>query len=174
MQRGGALLSSMLRRESGQAGTQFRLHESIIGAIDLVLFRHRVSLSRGTCWVLSGAGNHEPRRAKELMCSKLRHHRTFRGHSSAVYVLAIDHESRYVLSGSDDAVVKIWSLSTGVLLNSCRGHEVRGRIVNLAFIVLEFRCALYMTCAIAAFRERSRMSRLAATRRWQPARQLTP
>ena len=88
------------------------------------------------------------------MCSKLRHHRTFRGHSSAVYVLAIDHESRYVLSGSDDAVVKIWSLSTGVLLNSCRGHEVRGRIVNLAFIVLEFRCALYMTSAIAAFRER--------------------
>ena len=134
MQRGGALLSSMLRRESGQAGTQLRLHESIIGAIDLVLFRHRVSLSRGTCWVLFGTGNHEPRRAKELMCSKLRHHRTFRGHSSAVYVLAIDHESRYVLSGSDDAVVKIWSLSTGVLLNSCRGHEVRGRIVNLVFI----------------------------------------
>ncbi|NJR41511.1 MAG: hypothetical protein HC767_01470 [Akkermansiaceae bacterium] len=62
--------------------------------------------------------------SKELMCSKLRHHRTFRGHSSAVYVLAIDHESRYVLSGSDDAVMKIWSLSTGVLLNSCRGHEV--------------------------------------------------
>lgn len=70
------------------------------------------------------AGKPEPRVAKELMCSKLRHHRTFRGHSSAVYVLAIDHESRYVLSGSDDAVMKIWSLSTGVLLNSCRGHEV--------------------------------------------------
>lgn len=71
------------------------------------------------------AGKPGPKVCKQLMCQNLRHHRTFRGHSSAVYVLAIDHESRYVLSGSDDAVMKIWSLSTGVLLNSCRGHEVR-------------------------------------------------
>lgn len=112
--------------------------------------------------MLCGAGKPEPKVARELMCSKLRHHRTFRGHSSAVYVLAIDHESRYVLSGSDDAVMKIWSLSTGVLLNSCRGHEVRDITANLTCFVLLFWCALCAICA-SVFREKSRMSRSVAT-----------
>lgn len=123
-------------------------------------------------WVVGAGGQPEPRVSKELMCSKLRHHRTFRGHSSAVYVLAIDHDSRYVLSGSDDAVMKIWSLSTGVLLNSCRGHEVCDRIPFLACLEIVFRCSAFHMCS-AAFRERLLMSRSAATPRWQPVLQQT-
>jgi WD40 repeat protein len=151
LQLGGALLSSMLRREIGQGGTWCQQSTSTIvlffGALEVRVLRCRELL--GTlCRLIRGewrAGKPEPRLCKELMCSKLRHHRTFRGHSGAVYVLAIDHESRYVLSGSDDAVMKIWSLSTGVLLNSCRGHEVRDNcpVPLLLYIIAGTRLTFY-------------------------------
>lgn len=35
-----------------------------------------------------------------------------------------DNTGRYVITGSDDRLVKIWSTETGLCLRSCRGHEV--------------------------------------------------
>lgn len=42
-----------------------------------------------------------------------------------VYLVAIfDRSGRYVITGSDDRLVKIWSMETALCLASCRGHEV--------------------------------------------------
>ena len=35
-----------------------------------------------------------------------------------------DRSGRYVITGSDDRLVKIWSMETAYCLASCRGHEV--------------------------------------------------
>lgn len=40
--------------------------------------------------------------------------------SAAIY----DRTGRYVITGSDDRLVKIWSMETAYCLASCRGHEV--------------------------------------------------
>jgi len=41
------------------------------------------------------------------------------------YLAAIfDGSGRYVISGSDDRLVKIWSMETAFCLASCRGHRV--------------------------------------------------
>lgn len=60
-----------------------------------------------------------------MWCERLRHHRTFRGHNSAAYILAVEPTGRFFLTGSDDNVVKIWCARTGVLQASCCGHVVR-------------------------------------------------
>lgn len=42
-----------------------------------------------------------------------------------VYFVAIfDRLGRFVITGSDDRLVKIWSMETAFCLASCRGHEV--------------------------------------------------
>uniref|UniRef100_M4DY01 BRWD/PHIP N-terminal domain-containing protein n=1 Tax=Brassica campestris TaxID=3711 RepID=M4DY01_BRACM len=41
-----------------------------------------------------------------------------------------DRSGRYVITGSDDRLVKIWSMETALCLASCRGHE--GDITDLA------------------------------------------
>ncbi|KAF3581756.1 hypothetical protein DY000_02036135, partial [Brassica cretica] len=47
------------------------------------------------------------------------------------YCTAIfDRSGRYVITGSDDRLVKIWSMETALCLASCRGHE--GDITDLA------------------------------------------
>lgn len=48
---------------------------------------------------------------------------------SDVYLYVIpaaifDRSGRYVVTGSDDRLVKIWSMETAYCLASCRGHEV--------------------------------------------------
>lgn len=35
-----------------------------------------------------------------------------------------DRSGRYVITGSDDRLVKIWLMETAFCLASCRGHEV--------------------------------------------------
>lgn len=35
-----------------------------------------------------------------------------------------DRSGRYVITGSDDRLVKIWSMETAYSLASCRGHDV--------------------------------------------------
>lgn len=43
----------------------------------------------------------------------------------SLYFEAIfDRSGRYVITGSDDRLVKIWSMETAFCLASCRGHEV--------------------------------------------------
>lgn len=53
-----------------------------------------------------------------------------RGHRNAMYCAIFDGTGRYVITGSDDRLVKLWSAETGLCLRSCRGHE--GDITDLA------------------------------------------
>ncbi|RCV45152.1 hypothetical protein SETIT_9G430500v2 [Setaria italica] len=53
-----------------------------------------------------------------------------RGHQNAVYCATFDRMGRYVITGSDDRLVKIWAMETAFCLASCRGHE--GDITDLA------------------------------------------
>lgn len=41
-----------------------------------------------------------------------------------VSVAIFDRSGRYMITGSDDRLVKIWSMETAFCLASCRGHEV--------------------------------------------------
>ena len=53
--------------------------------------------------------------------------RTFEGHAKSVTSVAV-MDNRYVVSGSADKTVKIWSLNTGECLHTLSGHTswVRG------------------------------------------------
>eukprot|EP00850_Spirogloea_muscicola_P004989 SM000022S07203 [mRNA] locus=s22:504694:512564:+ [translate_table: standard] len=53
-----------------------------------------------------------------------------RGHVNAVYCAIFDRTGQLVITGSDDRLVKIWSMETALCLTSCRGHE--GDITDLA------------------------------------------
>ncbi|XP_070012397.1 uncharacterized protein [Nicotiana sylvestris] len=64
------------------------------------------------------------------MVQKMQTIKKLRGHRDAVYCAIFDRSGRYVITGSDDRLVKIWSMETGFCLASCRGHE--GDITDLA------------------------------------------
>ncbi|KAL4448446.1 hypothetical protein ABPG75_005665 [Micractinium tetrahymenae] len=59
----------------------------------------------------------------EAYARQLAHSLTVRGHRFAVYCLAYDRTGRYLITGSDDRLVKIWSTTTGLLQAACRGHD---------------------------------------------------
>nr|GEU54066.1 PH-interacting protein [Tanacetum cinerariifolium] len=61
---------------------------------------------------------------------KMENLKRLRGHRNAVYCAIFDRLGRYVITGSDDRLVKIWSMETAYCLASCRGHE--GDITDLA------------------------------------------
>lgn len=44
--------------------------------------------------------------------------------SYPVSAATFDRTGRYVITGSDDRLVKIWAMETAFCLASCRGHEV--------------------------------------------------
>jgi PH-interacting protein len=64
------------------------------------------------------------------MVQKMQNIKKLRGHRNAVYCAIFDRSGRYVITGSDDRLVKIWSMETALCLASCRGHE--GDITDLA------------------------------------------
>ncbi|XP_043720069.1 PH-interacting protein-like isoform X4 [Telopea speciosissima] len=64
------------------------------------------------------------------MVQKMQNIKKLRGHRDAVYCATLDCTGRYVITGSDDRLVKIWSMETAFCLASCRGHE--GDITDLA------------------------------------------
>ncbi|GLT70273.1 hypothetical protein SLA2020_423650 [Shorea laevis] len=64
------------------------------------------------------------------MVQKMQNIKRLRGHRNAVYCASFDRSGRYVITGSDDRLVKIWSMETAYCLASCRGHE--GDITDLA------------------------------------------
>lgn len=64
------------------------------------------------------------------MVQKMENLKKLRGHRNAVYCAIFDRLGRYVITGSDDRLVKIWSMETAYCLASCRGHE--GDITDLA------------------------------------------
>lgn len=64
------------------------------------------------------------------MVQKMQNIKKLRGHRDAVYCAIFDRSGRFVITGSDDRLVKIWSMETAFCLASCRGHE--GDITDLA------------------------------------------
>ncbi|PSC70372.1 WD40 YVTN repeat-like-containing domain,Bromodomain isoform [Micractinium conductrix] len=59
----------------------------------------------------------------EAYARQLSHVLTVRGHRFAVYCVCYDRSGRFIVTGSDDRLVKIWSTVTGLLQASCRGHD---------------------------------------------------
>ncbi|XP_038703173.1 bromodomain and WD repeat-containing protein 3 isoform X2 [Tripterygium wilfordii] len=64
------------------------------------------------------------------MFQRMQNMKKLRGHRDSVYCAIFDRTGRYVITGSDDRLVKIWSMETAYCLTSCRGHE--GDITDLA------------------------------------------
>ena len=50
--------------------------------------------------------------------------RTFCGHiNMPLYCALMDAQNRYVITGADDRLVKVWGAHTGKLLYTLRGHQ---------------------------------------------------
>ncbi|KAH7578253.1 hypothetical protein JRO89_XS01G0359900 [Xanthoceras sorbifolium] len=82
---------------------------------------HRAPSIRSACYAIAKLST---------MVQKMQNIKKLRGHRDAVYCAIFDRSGRYVITGSDDRLVKIWSMETAFCLASCRGHE--GDITDLA------------------------------------------
>ncbi|KAK7356332.1 hypothetical protein VNO80_15601 [Phaseolus coccineus] len=82
---------------------------------------HRAPSIRSACYAIA---------KPSTMVQKMQNIKKLRGHRVAVYCAIFDGSGRFVISGSDDRLVKIWSMETAFCLASCRGHE--GDITDLA------------------------------------------
>ncbi|KAF8387745.1 hypothetical protein HHK36_026399 [Tetracentron sinense] len=82
---------------------------------------HRAPSIRAACYAIA---------KPSTMVQKMQNIKKLRGHRDAVYCATFDRSGRYVITGSDDRLVKIWSMETALCLASCRGHE--GDITDLA------------------------------------------
>lgn len=82
---------------------------------------HRPPSIRAACYAIA---------KPSTMVQKMVNIKKLRGHRSAVYCAIFDNSGRFVITGSDDRLVKIWSMETTYCLASCRGHE--GDITDLA------------------------------------------
>ncbi|KAJ8766361.1 hypothetical protein K2173_022420 [Erythroxylum novogranatense] len=82
---------------------------------------HRAPSTRAACYTIA---------KPSMMVLKMHNFKRLRGHRAAVYCAIFDRSGRYVVTGSDDRLVKIWSMETAFCLASCRGHE--GDITDLA------------------------------------------
>ncbi|CAL9207095.1 unnamed protein product, partial [Musa hybrid cultivar] len=82
---------------------------------------HRAPSIRAACYAIA---------KPSTLVQKMEIIKKLRGHQNAVYCATFDRLGRYVITGSDDRLVKIWSMETAFCLASCRGHE--GDITDLA------------------------------------------
>ncbi|KAK2649656.1 hypothetical protein Ddye_017145 [Dipteronia dyeriana] len=82
---------------------------------------HRAPSIRSACYAIV---------RPSTVVQKMQNIKKLRGHRDAVYCAIFDRSGRYVITGSDDRLVKIWSMETAFCLASCRGHE--GDITDLA------------------------------------------
>ncbi|XP_057427313.1 uncharacterized protein LOC130720653 isoform X3 [Lotus japonicus] len=82
---------------------------------------HRAPSIRSACYAIA---------KPSTMVQRMQNIKKLRGHRVAVYCAIFDGSGRYVISGSDDRLVKIWSMETAFCLASCRGHE--GDITDMA------------------------------------------
>ncbi|KAL2341692.1 hypothetical protein Fmac_009632 [Flemingia macrophylla] len=82
---------------------------------------HRASSIRAACYAIA---------KPSTMVQKMQNIKRLRGHRNAVYCAIFDRSGRYVITGSDDRLVKVWSMETAYCLASCRGHD--GDITDLA------------------------------------------
>ncbi|CAD5210709.1 unnamed protein product [Bursaphelenchus xylophilus] len=69
--------------------------------------------------------------------ANLEEHGKFLGHLSQVFCVCFDRTGRYVVTGGDDKLIKVWDTVTGLLRYTFRGHE--GEIADLS-INLENTC----------------------------------
>ncbi|XP_019441306.1 PREDICTED: bromodomain and WD repeat-containing protein 1-like isoform X2 [Lupinus angustifolius] len=82
---------------------------------------HRAPCIRSACYAIA---------KPSTMVQRMQNIKKLRGHRVEVYCAIFDQSGRYVISGSDDRLVKIWSMETALCLASCRGHK--GDITDLA------------------------------------------
>ncbi|PIA61119.1 hypothetical protein AQUCO_00300561v1 [Aquilegia coerulea] len=82
---------------------------------------HRAPSIRAACYAIA---------KPSTMVQRMENIKKLRGHRDAVYCAIFDRSGRYVITGSDDRLVKIWSMETAFCLASCRGHD--GDITDLA------------------------------------------
>ncbi|KAG8370507.1 hypothetical protein BUALT_Bualt14G0124000 [Buddleja alternifolia] len=82
---------------------------------------HRAPSTRAACYTIA---------KPSTMVQMMQNIKRVRGHRNAVYCAIFDRSGRYVITGSDDRLVKVWSMETAYCLASCRGHE--GDITDLA------------------------------------------
>ncbi|KAG9156946.1 hypothetical protein Leryth_009002 [Lithospermum erythrorhizon] len=76
---------------------------------------HRAPSIRLACYAIA---------KPSTMVQKMQLNKKLRGHRDAVYCAIFDRSGRYIITGSDDRLVKIWSMETAFCLASCRGHVV--------------------------------------------------
>ncbi|XP_048527611.1 bromodomain and WD repeat-containing protein 3-like [Triticum urartu] len=82
---------------------------------------HRAPSVRASCYAIA---------KPSTLVEKMQIIKKLRGHQNAVYCATFDRTGRFVITGSDDRLVKIWAMETAFCLASCRGHE--GDITDLA------------------------------------------
>ncbi|VAH90333.1 unnamed protein product [Triticum turgidum subsp. durum] len=82
---------------------------------------HRAPSVRASCYAIA---------KPSTLVEKMQIIKKLRGHQNAAYCATFDRSGRYVITGSDDRLVKIWAMETAFCLASCRGHE--GDITDLA------------------------------------------
>ena len=73
---------------------------------------------RQTCGSMDGTSVLQPEFFRSMNI-----HKRILGHLSAVYCVCFDRTGRYILTGADDNLIKIWSASDSRLLATLRGHE---------------------------------------------------
>jgi len=86
--------------------------------------------------VLQGRENSGPLNRREAVptkfYSKMQQYRHTLGHLSAVYCVLFDRTGKYIITGADDLLVKVWSSIDGRLLATFRGasSEIMDIAVN--------------------------------------------
>lgn len=86
--------------------------------------------------ILQGRENSGPLTRREAVSSsfynKMQLYRHTLGHLSAVYCVLFDRTGKYIITGADDLLVKVWSSTDGRLLATFRGasSEIMDIAVN--------------------------------------------
>lgn len=64
-----------------------------------------------------------PRLTHALLPKAFRRIKRLVGHQCAVFTTVFDHSSRFIITGSDDHLIKIWSMHSAYLQYTLRGHD---------------------------------------------------
>lgn len=120
----------------------------------------RIECDLAWTWAGWSSAAHEARRLlpPRQYVEQLRHQRTLRGHHFAVYCITFDRSGRYVITGSDDHLVKV---------GHCLAHGCHSQHHNL-LVDHHFHHAAGVLSRAQQFRMRSFYARKASC--WDPYR----